>query len=158
MEPLEHVPDMESRRMELRGVVRLAGEVIAQYWPMRTFVHHNPLHSIEYLPFEEAVKRGKQFLGGNGYLPVGPVTVVVLRADVKVDVLARQDADLRGEALDARRRVGRVEPGVGVRPRLGVLDLDRVRGRRDRPSRAARMGLRAHQPDGGGERGDPGRT
>lgn len=69
MEPLERVADIESRRMELRGVVRLAGEVIAQYWPMRTFVHHNPLHSIEYLPFEEAVKRGKQFLGGNGYLP-----------------------------------------------------------------------------------------
>ncbi len=58
--------------MELRGVVRLAGEVIAQYWPMRTFVHHNPLHSLEYLPFEETVRRGKQFMGGNGYLP-GPV-------------------------------------------------------------------------------------
>lgn len=69
MEPLEQVTNIESRRMELRGVVRLAGEVIAQYWPMRTFVHHNPLHGIEYLPFEEAVKRGKQFLGGNGYLP-----------------------------------------------------------------------------------------
>ena len=26
MEPLKHVPDNESRRMELRGVVRLAGE------------------------------------------------------------------------------------------------------------------------------------
>lgn len=60
---------LESRRMELRGVVRLAGEVIAQYWPMRTFVHHNPLHSLEYLPFEEAVRRGKQFLNGDGYLP-----------------------------------------------------------------------------------------
>jgi uncharacterized protein len=69
MEPLARVTDIESRRMELRGVVRLAGEVIAQYWPMRTFVHHNPLHGIEYLPFEEAVKRGKQFMGGNGYLP-----------------------------------------------------------------------------------------
>ena len=55
--------------MELRGVVRLAGEVIAQYWPMRTFVHHNPLHSLEYLPFEETVRRGKRFMGGNGYLP-----------------------------------------------------------------------------------------
>lgn len=58
----------ETRRMELRGIVRLAGEVVAQYWPMRTFVHHNPLHSLEYLPFEETVRRGHQFLGGQGYL------------------------------------------------------------------------------------------
>jgi hypothetical protein len=69
MEQIDPSPDIESRRMELRGVVRLAGEVIAQYWPMRTFVHHNPLHSLEYLPFEEAVRRGTQFVGGNGYLP-----------------------------------------------------------------------------------------
>lgn len=69
MAELEHGLNIESRRMELRGIVRLAGEVIAQYWPMRTFVHHNPLHGIEYLSFEEAVRRGKQFIGGNGYLP-----------------------------------------------------------------------------------------
>ncbi|MGH7183999.1 MAG: DUF2309 domain-containing protein [Nitrospiraceae bacterium] len=69
MEQVDRSPDIESKRMELRGVVRLAGEVIAQYWPMRTFVHHNPLHSLEYLPFEETIRRGKQFMGGNGYLP-----------------------------------------------------------------------------------------
>src|SRR6187401_2219984 len=69
MESLDSSINLETRRMELRGVIRLAGEVSAQYWPMRTFVHHNPLHGIEYLPFEEAVKRGKQFMGGNGYLP-----------------------------------------------------------------------------------------
>ncbi|MGQ0695557.1 MAG: DUF2309 domain-containing protein [Nitrospiraceae bacterium] len=68
MEQVDHAPANESKRMELRGVVRLAGEVVAQYWPMRTFVHHNPLHSLEYLPFEETVRRGKQFMGGNGYL------------------------------------------------------------------------------------------
>jgi len=68
MEQVDRSIDIVSRRMELRGVVRLAGEVIAQYWPMRTFVHHNPLHSLEYLPFEETVRRGKQFMGGNGYL------------------------------------------------------------------------------------------
>ncbi|MDZ4734415.1 MAG: DUF2309 domain-containing protein [Nitrospirota bacterium] len=68
MESIDNSIGIETRRMELRGVIRLAGEVIAQYWPMRTFVHHNPLHSLEYLPFQEAVRRGKQFLGGNGYL------------------------------------------------------------------------------------------
>ncbi len=69
MEQVENRSGIETRRMELRGVVRLAGEVVAQYWPMRTFVHHNPLHSLEYLPFEDTVRRGKQFMGGNGYLP-----------------------------------------------------------------------------------------
>lgn len=60
--------DLDVRRMELRGTIQLASEVIAQYWPMRTFVHHNPLHSLEYLPFEETVRRGRQYLGGVGYL------------------------------------------------------------------------------------------
>lgn len=68
MDPIISSAEMETKRMELRGVIRLAGEVVAQYWPMRTFVHHNPLHSLEYLPFEETVRRGKQFLGGEGYL------------------------------------------------------------------------------------------
>jgi uncharacterized protein YbcC (UPF0753/DUF2309 family) len=61
--------DLEARRMALRATIRLASEVIAQYWPMRTFVHHNPLHSLEYLPFTETVRRGRRFLDGNGYLP-----------------------------------------------------------------------------------------
>ena len=61
-------PYSEAQRMELRGQIRLSGEVIGQYWPMRTFVHHNPLHSLEYLHFDEAVKLGEQFLGGKGYL------------------------------------------------------------------------------------------
>jgi uncharacterized protein YbcC (UPF0753/DUF2309 family) len=59
---------LDSRRMELRGVVRVAGEVIASYWPMRTFVHHNPLHGLEYLRFGDAIQLGKKFLGGCGYL------------------------------------------------------------------------------------------
>jgi uncharacterized protein YbcC (UPF0753/DUF2309 family) len=54
--------------MALRGIVRVAGEMIARYWPMRTFVHHNPFHSLEYLPFDETVRRGRTFLGGQGYL------------------------------------------------------------------------------------------
>ena len=54
--------------MELRGTIRLASEVMAQYWPMRAFVHHNPLHSLEYFPFDEAVELGRKLLGGEGYL------------------------------------------------------------------------------------------
>ncbi len=54
--------------MELRTLVRLSSEIISYYWPMRTFVHHNPLHGLEDRAFAEAVQRGQQRLGGNGYL------------------------------------------------------------------------------------------
>src|SRR5918993_3090023 len=60
----------ETQRMELRALILLASEVIADYWPMRTFVHHNPLHGLEYLDFEEAVSRAQRLLNGKGYLSV----------------------------------------------------------------------------------------
>jgi hypothetical protein len=54
--------------MELRGVVRLAGEIVAYYWPMRAFVHHNPLHGLEELHFNDAIARAGKILGGRGFL------------------------------------------------------------------------------------------
>ncbi|MBH0197643.1 MAG: DUF2309 family protein, partial [Nitrospira sp.] len=95
--------DLESRRMELRGVVRLAGEVIAQYWPMRTFVHHNPLHSLEYLPFEETVRRGKRFLGGDGYLPSDLYRAYVRSGRIRLEDL---DAALQPLTLDRQIVIG----------------------------------------------------
>jgi len=65
---LERRTFTDAERMELRSHVELAGEAIASYWPMRTFIHHNPLHGLEELPFDQAVKRGEQLLGGKGYL------------------------------------------------------------------------------------------
>lgn len=59
----------DAQRMELVSYVTLAGEVIAPYWPMRTFVHHNPLHGLESLSFEQAVQHGSHLFGGRGYLP-----------------------------------------------------------------------------------------
>jgi uncharacterized protein len=69
VEPMRPGPYSDTQRMELRGIIRLSSEIIGRYWPMRTFVHHNPLHSLEYLPFDEAVERGRRLLGGKGYLP-----------------------------------------------------------------------------------------
>lgn len=58
----------DAQRMELRSYVELAGEAIAQFWPMRTFIHHNPLHGLETLSFEQAVARGTELFGACGYL------------------------------------------------------------------------------------------
>lgn len=58
----------ESQRMELRGQIRLASEAVAYYWPMRTFVHHNPLHELEDRKFDDAIRQGQYLRGGKGYL------------------------------------------------------------------------------------------
>ncbi|MBI3995324.1 MAG: DUF2309 domain-containing protein [Nitrospirae bacterium] len=70
MEPIKRSqPYSDAQRMQLRGLILLSSEIIAPYWPMRTFVHHNPLHGLEELPFEEAARRARQLLGGRSYLP-----------------------------------------------------------------------------------------
>jgi len=68
MASIETTPYSETQRMQLRGLIRIASEIIAPFWPMRTFVHHNPLHGLEDRPFEEAVRRSFHLRGGKGYL------------------------------------------------------------------------------------------
>ncbi|MBX9725370.1 MAG: DUF2309 domain-containing protein, partial [Candidatus Obscuribacterales bacterium] len=63
-----NVVHSDSQRLAIRSQVNIASEILAPYWSIRSFVHHNPLHELEYLHFEEAVKRGQQLLGGRGYL------------------------------------------------------------------------------------------
>lgn len=62
-------PLTQEERIHLLHVIEEASELVAPFWPMRTMVAQNPIHGLEYLPFDEAVRRGKDFLGGNGYLP-----------------------------------------------------------------------------------------
>jgi uncharacterized protein YbcC (UPF0753/DUF2309 family) len=93
----------ESQRMELRTLIRLSGEIISYYWPMRTFVHHNPLHGLEDRPFEEAVRLAQKWLGGSGYL-----NAETLRGYYRSGrILPRHlDAALRQRALAQRVKMG----------------------------------------------------
>ena len=38
---------MDSQREELQSLVKKASGPISHYWPMKTFIHHNPLHGLE---------------------------------------------------------------------------------------------------------------
>ena len=62
-------PLTPEERAHLRQVIKEASEPIAPFWPMRTMVAQNPIHGLEYLPFDQAVQKGKELLGGSGYLP-----------------------------------------------------------------------------------------
>ncbi|ANJ67055.1 hypothetical protein A9404_06355 [Halothiobacillus diazotrophicus] len=56
-------------RLKIRSMVHMAAEPIPNFWPMRTFIHHNPLHGLEHLPFEEAVRQGEHLFHARGFLP-----------------------------------------------------------------------------------------
>lgn len=104
MTPIEPRPRyQEAQRTELRTLVRLASEIVAQYWPMRTFVHHNPLHGLEELHFEEATRRAREVLGGMGYLPNDVFRGYVRTGRIRVDQI---DAALKPLAQDHQVTLG----------------------------------------------------
>jgi len=58
----------KGKRLSIRSMIYVASEQIPYFWPMRTFIHHNPLHGMEDLPFEQAVQEGKRLLHGRVFL------------------------------------------------------------------------------------------
>lgn len=50
---------MKKENINLKKFIANASEVIAPLWPMQTIIARNPLHGMESLEFEEAVKRGE---------------------------------------------------------------------------------------------------
>lgn len=63
------VKTQEPKARSVHALVEGASRVIAHYWPMTGFVHHNPIRGLEVDPFDEAVRTAKRFVGGEGYLP-----------------------------------------------------------------------------------------
>ena len=129
----------DAERMEVRSYVQLAGEAIAQYWPMRTFIHHNPLHGLENLPFDQAVKRGEQLFGGRGYLPNGAyrryfeqglirieAAILVERDNQKGILIGRGGSMLKRVGSEARQQI---EAFLGAKVYLGLFVKVRERWR-----------------------------
>jgi len=56
-------------KLRVRAMIYVAGEPVPFFWPMRSFIHHNPLHGFEHLPFDEAVEKGARLFHGRGFLP-----------------------------------------------------------------------------------------
>ncbi len=92
----------KGQRLSIRSMIYVASEQIPFFWPMRTFIHHNPLHGMETLPFELAVQEGKRLLHGRvflrrsiyqKYLAQGKIDHADIVAQVKRYVAKRDDID-----------------------------------------------------------------
>jgi len=56
------------QQLKIRSMIYVAAEPVPYFWPMRAFIHHNPLHGLEDLSFEQAVEKGAKLFHGQGYL------------------------------------------------------------------------------------------
>ncbi|MBA2448941.1 MAG: DUF2309 family protein [Chloroflexi bacterium] len=56
-------------RHHLKHEVDHVSHLLSSQGPMSTFIHHNTLHGLQHLPFEEALAEGQRVLGGRSYLP-----------------------------------------------------------------------------------------
>ncbi len=54
----------DGQRIGLRSHVELASESLSFVYRMTTFIHHNPLHELEELPFFEAIRKAGALFGG----------------------------------------------------------------------------------------------
>ena len=55
-------------KAEIRSLIFVASEPVPLFWPMRTFIHHNPLQGLEKLKFEDAITEGERLFHGKGFL------------------------------------------------------------------------------------------
>ena len=78
------------KRLKIRSMVNVAGEVLPFFWPMRNFIHHNPLHGLEHLPFEQAVAEATGLFHARGYLRRVDYQRLMARGSIDVEELQSQ--------------------------------------------------------------------
>jgi uncharacterized protein YbcC (UPF0753/DUF2309 family) len=56
------------KKLSIRSMIYVAGEPIPFFWPMRNFIHHNPLHGLEKMHFSEAVRKAEKLFHTRTFL------------------------------------------------------------------------------------------
>jgi len=64
-----HISSTHEMSEHLKHEVDHFSHLLPSQGPIGTFIHHNTLHGLQHLPFEEAVAEAQRVLGGRGYLP-----------------------------------------------------------------------------------------
>jgi hypothetical protein len=75
------------RTLKIRSMVTLAGEFLPFMWPMRNFIHHNPLNGFEHLPFEEAVEQATRLFHARGYLRRTDYQALMHEGHIAADII-----------------------------------------------------------------------
>jgi uncharacterized protein YbcC (UPF0753/DUF2309 family) len=83
----------------LRHAIDHAAHLLPAQGPITVFIHHNTLHALEDLPFDEAVQRGGKIFGCEPYLSEDRYRQELLRGRIRfagLDAVLREDLAGRG--------------------------------------------------------------
>ncbi len=107
-------------KLGIRSRVYVAGKPIPFFWPMRSFIHHNPLHGLENMPFDEALIKARKLFHANTYLSRSQYRAYLEDGKVCRDALLllsgqaaqelKQDLDINLAGLFANLLTESVEP------------------------------------------------
>ena len=97
------------QQLKIRSMIYVAAEPVPYFWPMRSFIHHNPLHGLEHMPFDRAVETGTRLFHGRGYLP---------RSDYQ--------QYMQQGRIDQQRLEADVDSFVSGREQIPGLDLKKI--------------------------------
>jgi len=101
------------QKLRIRSMVYVAGETIPFFWPMRSFIHHNPLHGLEKLSFHNAAKKAKSLFHAQSYLPRAQYQRYLQQGKVELESLRS----------DLRKHLAGCEPITGIDLETCLFDL-----------------------------------
>ena len=90
-----HLSDSEGKFAVLRHAIDHAAHFLPAQGPINVFIHHNTLHALEELQFDDAVVTGGKIFGCQPYLPEdryreklsqGRISLADLRASIEADL------------------------------------------------------------------------
>lgn len=105
--------DGHARLCQLKNSISHAAHYLPSQGPITVFVHHNTLHSFEYLPFEEGVVEGGKVYRAHAFLPEERYREKLSRGRIRgEDLQAALHADLGDEG---DQPIGQLGSRVGLR-------------------------------------------
>lgn len=114
----DDIGSKQSRVDRLRAAVKDAAHLLPAQGPIGVFVHHNTLHALEHLPFEEAVVQAAQLFDAEPYMSEAAYRAELARGRIQlvdVDAVLDDEADSLIFARLNRSSLRRAMIAPGVR-------------------------------------------
>ncbi len=89
-----------ARLAQLEQAIERAAHFLPAQGPITVFIHHNTLHALEHLPFEEAVRQGARIFGCQPYLSEAQFRQHLARGRIRPEDLSAVLEEDLGERAD----------------------------------------------------------